>query len=212
MITHVIIWGATSLHRAAWAALLTPQPGIRVVGAAAAVADVLALLVPEQPSAFLIDAPAPQAEFVRQLRAAYPASGMLVLVAAYDVDQLTTLFQAGATGCLGYNQSVSDLARSLIAVGRGEVVLPPAVAADVLMRLARSMRVHDQRSERLSERKIEVIRLLARGYTNKDIAQTLVLSVRTVEAHLRTVYGKIGARSRTAAALWAVRHGYGRED
>jgi DNA-binding CsgD family transcriptional regulator len=63
------------------------------------------------------------------------------------------------------------------------------------------VRVHDQRSERLSEREIEVIRLLARGYTNKDIAQTLVLSVRTVEAHLRTVYGKIGARPRTAAAL-----------
>jgi DNA-binding NarL/FixJ family response regulator len=128
VITHVIIWGATRLHRAAWAALLARQPGLRVAGAEA-------LLVRGQPSAFPIDAPAPQAEFVRQLRAAYPVSGTLVLVAAYDVDQLTTLFQAGATGCLGYNESVSDLARSLIAVGRGEVVLPPAVAADVLMPL-----------------------------------------------------------------------------
>jgi DNA-binding NarL/FixJ family response regulator len=74
------------------------------------------------------------------------------------------------------------------------------------------VRVDDQRSECLSERESEVIRLLARGYTNKDIALMLGLSMRTVEGYLRTGYGTIGARPGTAAALWAVRHGYRRED
>ena len=59
---------------------------------------------------------------------------------------------------------------------------------------------------------MEVVRLLGRGLTNKDIAQTLILSVRTVEAHLRSIYGKLGVRTRTEAALWTVRHGFGPEE
>lgn len=69
----------------------------------------------------------------------------------------------------------------------------------------------DRLIEPLSEREADVLRLLAQGLTNKDIAQTLILSVRTVEAHLRSVYGKLGVRSRTEAALWAVKHGYNPE-
>ena len=61
----------------------------------------------------------------------------------------------------------------------------------------------------LSERETEVLRLLAQGHTNKDIAQALILSVRTVEAHLRNIFAKLGVNSRTEAALWAVQHGYG---
>ena len=57
----------------------------------------------------------------------------------------------------------------------------------------------------------EVLGLLARGLTNKDIAQSLMLSVRTVEAHLRSIFGKLAVGSRTEAALWAVRHGYGED-
>jgi DNA-binding NarL/FixJ family response regulator len=60
----------------------------------------------------------------------------------------------------------------------------------------------------LSERETDVLRLLAQGYTNKDIAQTLFLSVRTVEAHLRSIFAKLDVSSRTEAALWAVQHGY----
>jgi DNA-binding NarL/FixJ family response regulator len=63
--------------------------------------------------------------------------------------------------------------------------------------------------ESLSEREVEVLKFLAQGLTNKDIAQTLFLSVRTVEAHLRNIFGKLGVRSRTEAALWANKHGYG---
>jgi DNA-binding NarL/FixJ family response regulator len=72
---------------------------------------------------------------------------------------------------------------------------------------------HGDRTERhpidpLTEREAEVLRLLAQGLTNKDIAQALIISVRTVEAHLRNIYAKLGVDSRTEAALWSVRNGY----
>ena len=70
----------------------------------------------------------------------------------------------------------------------------------------------DELIEPLSDREMEVLRLLAQGLTNKAIAQSLILSVRTVEAHLRSIFGKLGVHSRTEAALWAVKHGYGRDE
>ena len=66
--------------------------------------------------------------------------------------------------------------------------------------------------EGLTARERETLALLAQGMTNKDIAQSLILSVRTVEAHLRNIFGKLGVRARTEAALWATKHGYGPED
>ena len=77
--------------------------------------------------------------------------------------------------------------------------------------LARGERLEGDLVEPLSARETEVLGLLARGLTNKDIAQSLMLSVRTVEAHLRSIFGKLAVGSRTEAALWAVRHGYGED-
>jgi DNA-binding NarL/FixJ family response regulator len=120
--------------------------------------------------------------------------------------------QAGANGCVARDDPVGDLARAVIAAGRGEIVLPPAIAARALLVLARGGPTTDTLIEPLSDREVEVLRLLADGHTNKDIAQALLISVRTVEAHLRSIYGKLNVRSRTEAVLWAVRRGYGPQD
>ena len=103
---------------------------------------------------------------------------------------------------------MAELDRAIIAVGRGEIALPPSIAARALAALARGETIKGDLIEALSEREVEVLQLLAQGMTNKDIAQTLILSVRTVEAHLRSIFGKLGVRSRTEAALWATEHGY----
>jgi NarL family two-component system response regulator LiaR len=103
---------------------------------------------------------------------------------------------------------VPELAQALIAVGRGEIVLPPELASNVMMALARGGSQPKETVEPLTDREQEVITLLAQGLTNKDIAQSLFLSVRTIEAHLRNVYSKLDITSRTEAVLWAVQHGY----
>jgi len=205
----VIVFAPAVLHRDAWLALLSGQPGIEPAGGVAAVDELSPLLVPPGSTAVLIDLPAPDPDLIRGLRAAAPEAGLIVLVPAYDLPLVVELLQAGATGVLSTAEGAGELSRGLIAAGRGEIVLPPEIAARALSALARGERGEGGLVEPLSEREGEVLRWLGQGLTNKDIAQTLMLSVRTVEAHLRNIYGKLGVRSRTEAALWAVRHGYG---
>jgi len=214
--THLVIFAHAALHREAWRALLSGQPGIRLAGAAGDLAAVTSFLPIGQPSAVLVDQTPPRPDLVRQLKAAVSDCGLLLLVNTYDLGEVIPLLQAGATGCISRDSPVGDLARGIIAAGRGEIVLPPAIAGRALAALARGESVGEPGAgsvadlvEPLSDREAEVLRLLARGLTNKDMAQTLILSVRTVEAHLRSIYGKLGARSRTEAALWAVKHGHG---
>lgn len=211
MPTHLIILSPAMLHREAWRALLTGQPDVIVSGALADPAHIAALIQPNQPTTLLIDLPDPQPDLARHIRSSAPEAGVLFLVQSYDLAEVIPLLQAGATGCVSRDEPAGDLVRAIIAAGRGEIVLPPSFAARVLIALARGEAAATNPTEALSEREIEVVRLLGQGLTNKDIAQTLMLSVRTVEAHLRNIYGKLGVRSRTEAALWAVRHGYGPE-
>lgn len=216
--TQLVIYATSRLRRQAWRAVLSGQPGIAVAGEATDIPDVAALLRPGSPAAVLIDCEASPLEVAHQLRAAVPDAGVLVLVPLYDLTEIVSLLRAGASGCVSLDDAIGDVARAVIAVGRGEIVLPPAVASRALAALARGEAPGppvsagaDELVEPLSERETEVLRLLSQGLTNKDIAQTLIVSVRTVEAHLRSVYGKLAVRSRTEAALWAVKHGYGPE-
>src|SRR3972149_4886183 len=201
--THVLIFAEAALHREAWRALLSGQPGIRLAGVASDLAAVTSLPA-GQPGAGPVDQPPPRPDLVRRLKASVSDCGLLLLVDNFDLGEVIPLLQAGATGCISRDSPVGDLARGIIAAGRGEIVLPPAIAGRAP--------AGGVRGEPLSDREAEVLRLLAQGLTNKDMAQTLILSVRTVEAHLRSIYGKLGARSRTEAALWAVKHGHGRPE
>lgn len=214
--TQLVIYATTRLRREAWRTVLSGQPGITVAGEAADAARVGALLRPGSPGSVLIDDAGQLPEIAHRLKTAAPEAGLLFLVPLYEVADIVVLLRAGASGCLSLEDSLGDIARAVIAVGRGEIVLPPSMASRALAVLARGevpappgVSGVDHLVEPLSEREADVVRLLAQGLTNKDIAQTLILSVRTVEAHLRSVYGKLAVRSRTEAALWAVRHGYG---
>jgi DNA-binding NarL/FixJ family response regulator len=209
--TRLIIVASALLYREAWRALLSSQPHIQVVGTAADVPQVTAFLQTGQPTTILVDLPVPQPALARELKAVAPEAGLLFLLDSYELEEILQLLRVEVSGCVSRDEAVGDLARAIIAVGRGEIALPPQIAGRALAALARGETSGGPLVEPLSERETEVLGLLAQGLTNKDIAQTLVLSVRTVEAHLRNIFSKLGVRSRTEAALWAVQHGYGRE-
>ncbi len=197
-----------TLPRLAWESLLSPQPGLAVWGTAVHPEDLLALSSDDGQTAVLLDLKDPLPPQIEQVAKAIPDAGQLCLVDEYNLSQIMTLLQAGASGVLSRDATLPELTRALIAVSRGEIVLPPELAARALAALARGEVSSGQNIETLTEREHEVLTLLAKGMTNKDIAQTLFLSVRTVEAHLRNIYGKLDVGSRTEAVLWAVQHGF----
>jgi DNA-binding NarL/FixJ family response regulator len=204
----VIVFCQENLRRAAWVALLEKQPGISAVLSAISIPDIQTLSISENPVSILIDLPDVDSKFLSKLSSAAPGSGLLVLVENHDLNEAVSLLQAGATGLISRDATVSELVQAIIAVGRGEIVLPPEMASKVMLALARGEVRPQQTVESLTNREQEVLALLAQGLTNKDIAQSLFLSVRTIEAHLHSIYNKLDVTSRTEAVLWAVQHGY----
>lgn len=211
MNTSLLIFAKSNLHRAAWWALLGQQPGIMVEGTVGELAQ-MANFQLTSPTVVLVDMPSLQTELIHKIRATSSGYGMLILVESYDLDEIVSLLREGATGFIIRDSSVGDLARSIIAAGRGEIVLPQELASKALLALAQGKINQEEPSANLTEREQEVLAYLARGYTNKDIAQTLFLSVRTVEAHLHNIYSKLDVASRTEAVLWAVNLDFGRPD
>ena len=123
-----------------------------------------------------------------------------------DSDGARAWLDAGALGCILETASVEELLSAIRQVARGEMYLPPPIAKQMATSLAARSAPRPPPIEPLTGREREVLRLLAEGMSNKDIAQKLYLSVRTVEGHLANIYGKLQAKSRTEAALWAAQN------
>ncbi len=176
-----------------------------MTGTAGAAAEVASLLPTVGVVAVLLDDATMDPDAAAALVSATNGLGVLAVLDHIDLPTVVPLLKAGVIGCLPADSPTSDLVRALVAVGRGEIALPPSIAARALAELARPVGLDRRATNELSEREHDVIHLLVRGQTNKDMAQALFLSVRTVEAHLRSIYAKLGVRSRTEAVLWAVR-------
>ena len=207
--TSVIILTPTLLQREAWLALLAKQPQIRVLAALTDVEELKELLPLGHPTTILMDYPVLRFDLVKQVLDDAPRCGLVVMVNTHTHEDMVSLLQMGASGCVSRDDSLAHLARSIIAAGRGEIIIPTRYVSSVLDSLANRQASASIPMDTLSEREADVLRLLAQGMTNKEAAQKLFLSVRTVEAHLRSIYSKLGVSSRTEAVLWAVRNGYG---
>lgn len=123
-----------------------------------------------------------------------------------DPNDARRWLDAGAMGCILESASVEELLNAIRQVARGETFLSPALAKQIVASLVTRAEPREP-SEPLTDRERDVLQLLAQGLSNKDIAQKLYLSVRTVEGHLANIYGKLRVKSRTEAALWAAQRG-----
>jgi len=211
MTVQLVIFAPARLHRIAWRSLMANQPGIVLLVATGELNDIRKFIVSDL-TTILVDLPTVKPEQVSELHEIAPEFGLLFLVENFELDEIVNALRVGGTGFISRDSTVGDLSRAIIATARGEIVLPPELATRALVSLARSDRQSEGSGTSLTDREQEVLKLLAHGFTNKDIAQSLILSVRTVEAHLHNVYGKLGVNSRTEAALWAVNHGYSSPD
>ena len=149
-------------------------------------------------------------EATRRIKQAHPRVSVLVL-SMHDDDQfIFAVLEAGAAGYLLKDVEGRQLVNAVEAVHAGESVLHPTVAHKVLARLASGLAGTSRRDseEPLTARETEVLRLAARGMANKQIGVALDISVRTVQAHLTSVFHKLGVGSRTEAVLHGLRQGW----
>jgi len=193
--------------------LLEQEDDMQVVAEAGDGEDAVQQAISQSPDVAIMDISMPKLngiEATKQIKASQPATAVLVLT-AYDDDQYVfALLEAGAAGYLLKDVQASELIQAVRAVHTGESVLHPAIARKVINRFAQpaEKRTEDAVLEQLTEREMEVLKLAAKGMTNQEIANKLVISIRTVQVHLSNVFGKLGVGSRTEAVLYALREGW----
>jgi DNA-binding NarL/FixJ family response regulator len=206
----IVLVDDQALFRESLALLLGAQPDLQVVGEAANGEAALQLVATARPQVVLMDLRMPILDGVaatRRLRADHPDVRVIALTTFDDDVDMFAALRAGAIGYLLKDVSGETLFAAVRMAARGESFLPPPIATKVVAELARiadSPQVRPQPLPHpLSERELEIVGLLARGATNREIAAALVLAEGTIKNHLTNILGKLGARDRTEAALIA---------
>jgi DNA-binding NarL/FixJ family response regulator len=193
--------------------ILEQEPDLEVVAEAGDGEEAVRLASDLKPDVAIIDVSMPKLdgiEATRRIKALCPSVAVLVL-SAYDDDQFVFgLLEAGAAGYLLKSVRGHEIVDAIRAVDAGESVLHPSVARKVLNRFASvSSRAQGKKPlGLLTEREMEVMRLVTKGLSNKDIADGLSLSVRTVQGHLANIFNKLRVSSRTEAVVHALKEGW----
>jgi DNA-binding NarL/FixJ family response regulator len=193
--------------------LIQHEEDMEVVGEAGDGEEAVALAARTKPDVIIMDVNMPKLngiEATKQIKAIMPSTAILVLT-AYDNDQyVTALLEAGAAGYLLKNIKGRELIEAVRAVHAGESVLHPKIARKVLNRFASfgTKPEGETAISLLSERELEVLKLAAKGLSNRDIADQLFLSIRTVQAHLGNIFNKLDVGSRTEAILFGLKKGW----
>jgi two-component system, NarL family, response regulator LiaR len=191
------------------------QDGIEVVGEAADGREAVVLAESLAPDVVLMDLVMPGSggvEAIRFVRERSPSTRVIVLTSFADDDRIFPAVRAGAAAYLLKDVQPLELAGAIRNVHAGESLLHPSVAARLMEEVA-TEGGRRRGVDTLTEREHEVLRLLARGRSNKVIALELQVSEKTVKTHVSNILGKLGVTDRTQAALLAVREGLvGRED
>ena len=203
--------------RAGTRQLLERQLDMQVLGEAADGEEAVRLAKELKPDVVVMDVRMPKmsgVEATRRIKQETPEVAVLVLTAHDDDEYVFALLQTGANGYLLKTAETDELVRAIRTVAAGQSALDPTVAGKIVAQFARGQPLPDMLTnvkdeyEGLTERELEILRLVGKGLTNKKIGKQLYISDRTVQAHLSNVFSKLGVESRTEAAMYAVRQGW----
>ena len=185
--------------------------GFTVVAEAETGSQAVALARAARPDVILMDIVMPDldgAEAIRQIMAETPTARIIALTMYRQEQYMLKAIRAGARGYLLKSVEAGELIAAIEAVHRGDYLIDPIIAARVLSELHLGMPPQVPRVEPLTESEMAVLRLVAQGVENEEIARTLNYSVYTVANRLRTIYQKLHVANRTQAALYALRQGW----
>ena len=190
-------------------ALLSPEPDIAVVGEARDGAEAVAEALRLEPDVILMDLVMPQMDgiaAIERILSNQPSARILVLTSFEADDKIFPAIRAGALGYTLKDFGPAELVRAIERVYRGESSLHPAIARKVLQELMQPPK-RPPTVEPLTEREVAVLRLIAHGQSNQEIASALGIGEGTVRVHVSNILSKLHLASRTQAALYALREG-----
>lgn len=205
----ILIADDHTLFRQGLKTLLQLDTGLEVVGEAGSCAEVVALAASLDPDVVILDINMPGGglEAAVSLRSQNPRAGLVMLTMHEDQEYLMKALKIGAHSYLVKDVESADLADAIRSARAGRPYLHPKLASLALMSVARGETKRDSELSELTERELEVLRLVGQGASNRDIAASLFISEKTAKNHLTHIFEKLGVTDRTQAALYAVRHG-----
>jgi len=203
----VLVVDDQALFREALHTLLSVQPDIKVVGEAGNGEEALRMIADSQPDVVLMDLQMPVMDGVaatRRIQAEHPTSRVIVLTTFDDDEYVFEGLRAGAIGYLLKDVSAQKLVEAIHSAAQGDSFLQPSIAAKVVAEFARHSAAPAQPLvEPLTSRELDILRRMAEGLSNREIADQLVITEGTVKNHVTNILGKLGVRDRTQAALKA---------
>lgn len=188
--------------------LISTEPDLLLAGEAADGQEAVATYAEAQPDVVLLDLVMPRMDGVtaiQQIKTIDPAARILVLTSFSDEDQVLPAIAAGAQGYMLKDASHEQLLQAIRDVSQGKSVLHPSITRRLMEKV--SQEKQPTTSAQLTGREVDVLKLLAQGLTNRDIASELTLSDLTVQTHVRNILRKLDLENRTQAALYALRQG-----
>jgi DNA-binding NarL/FixJ family response regulator len=197
--------------------ILGLSPGIEVVGAAADGVEAVRLVAERRPDIVLMDLRMPRldgVEATRRITRDFPATRIVVLTTYADDESIFGALEAGALGYLTKDAGAREIQRAIQIVHAGEALLDPTVQLRVIRALSRDVRAPRREPtlpDDLTPREAEVLRLIAQGLNNREIAERLFVTEATVKTHINNIFGKAGLRDRAQAVVYAIRHGLAAE-
>lgn len=210
----VLIIHRNCLFREGLAFVLAQQPNIAVVGSVAEASAVLGELEKLRPDVIILDLYLPGREGVEEaqrIRAVFPDAKIVIIGLDNAQSDILACIEAGGAGCLPQEASVEDLLNNIQAVAAGEALCSPKVAGLLFSRIREAGRERDLRQvsglPEITRREHEIVRLIAEGLSNKEIAVRLQIEVQTVKNHVHNILDKLHLDDRRAAARYARERG-----